>query len=259
MPSYVFHFYKICFQSQNLTAKSSTFRACLQMSIDWDRVPSSIMVCEQDGRIKLVNACFTQKIMDVPNLTSLLLWDIVRDDDVAKVRSALATAAQDGGLQGVVFELLLLQRNGFPCLTECEAHVQADGHELVLSILLSPLKKQAAIATQVKQAVDFLVLAPAPLQLVSPSGHILWANEALLTQLEYTPQEYIGKHVQEFTAAVQSGQRSKALASQPKQALQHSSDLSDLMRANKTGKTVAIPVDATLHVDRGSGQHDSTR
>jgi PAS domain-containing protein len=231
------------------------------MTIDWDRVPSSIMVCEPGGRIKLVNACFVQKIMDVRNVTALMLWDIVRDEDVAKVRSALEAAAQGGGLRVVVFGLLLLQRNGFfPQLRECEAHVQADGDDLVvLSILLSPLKKRAAIASQLKHALDYLVLAPAPLQLVSPSGHILWANKALLTQLEYTPQEYIGNHVQEFTAAVPTELCSKAQASQPKQELQHSSNLSDLMCANKTGKTVAISVDATLHVDRHFTQRSDSR
>jgi hypothetical protein len=230
-----------------------------QKIMDWSKVPSSIMVCEKEGRIKLVNACFVQQIMGVPNLTSLLLWDIVRDEDVAKVSSALAAAAHDGQLHTVNFQMLILTLDKFPLHRECEANVIADSGDLVLSLVLSPLKKRAAIAMQVRQALDFLVLAPAPLQLVSPSGHILWANEALLTQLECTPQEYVGKHVQEFTAAVPSELRSKALASQPKQALQHSSGLSDLMCANKTGKTVAIPVDATLHVDRGSGQHDSTR
>jgi PAS domain-containing protein len=226
------------------------------MTINWDRVPSSILVCEQGGRIKLVNASFVQNIMDFPSLTSLLLWDVVLDEDVAQLRTALAAATQDGGLQVVVFDVLLFQRNGvFPQLRSCEAHVQADGDDFVLSMLLSPVKKQKAMAMQIKEALDYLVHSPAPLQLVSPSGHILWANKALLNLLEYTPQEYIGKHVQVFATAAQRADI-KAQGWQPQLALQYSSDL---LYTKKSGERVAVPVDATLHVDRHFKQRNSAR
>jgi hypothetical protein len=228
---------------------TTCLQMCVQMSINWDRVPSSILVCEQGGRIKFVNASFVQKVMNFPSITALSLWDIVRDEDVAKVRSALAAAVQDGGLQAVVFDLLLLQRNGsLPQLHECEAHVQADGDDLVLSIiLLSPLDKQRAVDAQVTGTLDYLMHAPTPLQMVSTSGQVLWANEALLGQLECSPREYIGKHMHEFTAAPVSELQGKLLHS------------SDLLSTKKSGESASVPVDATLLVNRRCKQRSSAR
>jgi hypothetical protein len=227
------------------------------MGMNWDRVPSSILVCEQSVRIKLVNSSFVQKVMDYPSITSLLLWEIVADEDVAKLRTALTTVAQDGDLQVVTFDLLLLQRNGFfPQLRSCEAHVQADGDVLVLSILLSPVNKRTAKAAQVTEALDYLMHAPAPLQMMSTSGQVLWANSALLAQLECTPQEYIGKHVQESTAAPFSDPDSELQALKLRQALQ---DSSDLLLTKTSGESAAASVDATIPVDRRCRQRGSAR
>jgi hypothetical protein len=220
------------------------------MAFNWGKVPSSILVCEQAGRIKFVNASFVEKVMDYPCMTSLSLWDIVRDEDVAKARSALtAAAAQGGGLQVVVFELLRLQQNGsLPQLRCCEAHMQADDDDIVLSILLCPLDEQRVAEAQVTDALNYLSHAPTPLQMVSSSGQVLWANKAQLGQLECSPQEYIGKHRHEFTAGPVSELQGKLL---------HSSDVLSTQKSDK--RAAAVPVDAAQPVDRSCKQRSSAR
>ena len=48
------------------------------------------------------------------------------------------------------------------------------------------------------ELLDFLLDAPICLHWLSPTGHILWANDAQLDSLGYSKQEYIGHHIREF-------------------------------------------------------------
>jgi PAS domain-containing protein len=224
------------------------------MRLLWDRAPGSLLRCSTQGRIIYVNACFLQKIMNIPNLTSLMLWDLVEGGDVPQVRSALLAAAHDGQLHTVNFQMLLLTLDKFPLHRECEANVIADSGDLVLSLVLSPQKRTDA-SEQVAEVLDYMVHAPIPLQMLSSFGHILWANKALLAMLEYTFEEYIGKHMTEFCTMPVPELHSK-LEAMEKGLVLHNYQM---YFVKKSGETVPILIDASLQMDKRTGKFRNSR
>ena len=48
------------------------------------------------------------------------------------------------------------------------------------------------------ELLDFLANVPIGMHWLSPTGHILWANDAELDSLGYSKEEYIGHHIKEF-------------------------------------------------------------
>jgi PAS domain S-box-containing protein/excisionase family DNA binding protein len=62
---------------------------------------------------------------------------------------------------------------------------------------------QAALASEGRKEQelrDFVETAPLGMHWVGPDGTILWANQAELELLGYSPEEYIGRHIAEFHA-----------------------------------------------------------
>lgn len=59
---------------------------------------------------------------------------------------------------------------------------------------------EQALARRERELSDFFENATEGLHMVGPDGTILWANEAELTLLGYSAQEYIGRHIAEFHA-----------------------------------------------------------
>lgn len=193
--------------------------------------------------------------MNVPNLSSLNLFDLVESEDVTKVRSALTAAAHDGQLYTVVFSLLVLTLDKFPLHRKCEANVIADSGDLVLSIVLSPQKRRDAASEQVAEVLNYMVHAPIPLQMLSSVGHILWANKALLALLEYTFDEYIGKYMTEFCTMPVHELHSK-LEAMEKGLVLHNYEMHFV---KKSGETVPILIDASLQMDKRTGKFRNSR
>jgi two-component system sensor histidine kinase VicK len=60
--------------------------------------------------------------------------------------------------------------------------------------------REKELQSRVEDLSDFIENASLPLHWVNGSGIIIWANQAELDLLEYTREEYIGKHISNFHA-----------------------------------------------------------
>jgi hypothetical protein len=138
----------------------------MQTRTMWDRVPSSIIVCEGvGGRITTVNKLFRQRVFNYPAIAHVHFMELVRVADAKRVKTTLARALLDGQLHTVSFGLLVLDcTNQFPQHVPCDAQITADsdGEQLVISVCTRPHRGKdinCAGAT----ALDFVSTAPIPL------------------------------------------------------------------------------------------------
>eukprot|EP00953_Heterococcus_sp_UTEX-ZZ885_P018762 10479-Heterococcus_DN1.PRE.1 len=177
----------------------------------WDRVPSSIIVCEGvGGRITTVNKLFRQRVFNFPTIAHVHFIELVRDSEADAVKSVLARAMLDGQLHTVSFGLLVLDcTNSFPKHVPCTAQITADGDDLVISVVLH---KCGLMTCQIDDtARDFLANAPTPLHRIGKlqleqaahsihraTGQVMWANKFELNMMEYTESEYIGMPIANF-------------------------------------------------------------
>jgi hypothetical protein len=141
----------------------------------WDRVPSSIVVCEGvGGRITTVNKLFRQRVFNYPAIAHVHFMELVRVADAKRVKTTLARALLDGQLHTVSFGLLILDcTNQFPKHIPCDAQITADsdGEQLVISICTRPHRGKdinCAGAT----ALDFVSTAPIPLHWIGKCSQL---------------------------------------------------------------------------------------
>jgi hypothetical protein len=132
----------------------------------WDRVPSSILVCEGvGGRITEVNKLFRERVFNYPSVRSLHFMELVRVADAKRVKTTLARALLGGQLQTVSFGLLILDcTNKFPRHIPCDAQVTADsdGEQLIIS-MCTRQHRGKGIHCEGATALDFVSSAPIPM------------------------------------------------------------------------------------------------
>jgi serine/threonine-protein kinase len=176
---------------------------CLRLSEIVDSASDAIIGKDLDGVIQSWNFGaeklfgYTSEEMIGQTITKLMPEDRV-DEEAAILRML----RQGGRIEH--FETIRLHKSGEPIdISVCISPIHdASGQIIGASKIARSLKKQRMLETELQQSrqalVEFAENANVPLHCVDKAGIIVWANNAELKFLGYTPEEYIGQPIAKF-------------------------------------------------------------
>jgi PAS domain S-box-containing protein len=156
-------------------------------------------------RVARVNTVFSQDIMELPDINDLLLKTIVKDTDIESVCNALASSNDMAtGFKECKCSFIRLSKdNAFPEYLPVLLRFWREQSSYVVHVLLDAQAhhrmERSAPDAHKETMSDYLENAPIGLQWLSSTGHVLWANKTQLNFLGYSPEEFVGKHITDFS------------------------------------------------------------
>lgn len=193
--------------------KSDSQTSLAEYNLDWntlDKLPDAICLIDFSGSIIHANTSFNRSIHYVKYQDIIRPVSFINDFIHVSDRSPMADALSDIQESGTtsssssknVGVCRTLQKIGIniPQFKHYHWVLQGTASTGVLAIGRQVTDEYYQISDQndvrrqeFEEYVAFLSAAPIPLHWISPSGIVLWANQAELTMLGYSPEEYIGE------------------------------------------------------------------
>ncbi len=132
------------------------------------------------------------------------VFNIVNEDDRQPADDPSRHAIREGRVVGLTNHTVLISRDGKETPIDDSAAPIRDnqgrvrGAIVVFRDILQRRKAELALRQSERELADFFENASVGLHWVGPDGRILRVNQAELSLLGYSPEEYVGRHIAEF-------------------------------------------------------------
>lgn len=232
--------------------------------MDYDCIPVSILILDNNEKISFANSNFHNYVMYFSNLTELsFIKDIVKEEDKSKVRESIKKSKLLKKNQIISCNILILNDdNNFPTYKFYTLNIKTESTSTF--IVFNEIYNNCTITTDsnevikkevikkkyddeyVDDVMDFIDNAPIALQRLSATGHVLWANKIILDLLGYEKHEFVGKHITDFSCS------SKEILDNNSKILSDGGTLHNLSSQwkTKTGQIKHVLINSNIHRDK---------
>ncbi len=174
----------------------------------YDKIPIGIITLNFENIITYTNDFFRIDIIDFNAIIGMnFINELIKNDDRNKIKNTIAAIKNnDITCADIECKLLLISNdNQFPIHKAYTLTIYSDLTQII--ICFNKNKNNEHNNTYINASIDFLDYlnnAPIALQMLSDEGRVLWANQTVLDFLGYTIDEYLGKHITEFSCDSQA-------------------------------------------------------
>eukprot|EP01041_Mallomonas_annulata_P012305 gene12305-25876_t len=165
-------------------------------------LPDSVCVLDTSGKILIANKEFEENVVSMKRGANYsFVGDIIHNEDKDIFNEALKKSSDNKSksITSPVRTLTCEQASDFPIYRRYIWSLTGElgsGRTIAVGRVVNALENSKEKNSA--EFLDFFKNAPTPLHWISPTGIILWANNAELEVLGYTAEEYIGQPIAKF-------------------------------------------------------------